>query len=137
MSSGVQLHRVHRHAIERAREIRCRTGVEYSAEIDGPVRITTGDLELRPETLNRTVWFISVMLAIGRQKNGCRSVANITDAVSHERSYDRNGSRRADMWSDPIINSPIGHKKSPLYVIEHLPRPDETELLSVMLALQN
>lgn len=49
----VQLHRVHCHADERARERRTVTEVEYRARIVGPVRITRGELDGFPETLKR------------------------------------------------------------------------------------
>ncbi len=49
----VQLHRVHCHADERARERRAVIGVEYRPLIVGPVRITRGELDGLPETLKR------------------------------------------------------------------------------------
>lgn len=65
MRTGVQLHRVHFHAFERARERRTLTGVvEFFAErsdfvdetsMSRPVRITIGRFELRPGALKRTV----------------------------------------------------------------------------------
>lgn len=82
MRRGAQLHLVHCHARERARERRRLTGVEYWAWVsrDGPVRITSGRVDGLPETLKRmdvcitsTLWIV----AFGRQKTAAISVATI------------------------------------------------------------
>lgn len=53
MRRGAQLHRVHCHADERARERRTLTGIEHWAPRAGPVRITRGEVEGLPGTLKR------------------------------------------------------------------------------------
>lgn len=50
---GVQLHFTADHTIERVRERRTLAGVEYRAPRAGPVRITRGEVEGLPGTLNR------------------------------------------------------------------------------------
>lgn len=59
MRTGVQLHRVHFQAAEKARERRTVIGVENLASIAGPVRITRGLRRRVAESVNAFIASVS------------------------------------------------------------------------------
>lgn len=94
MFRGVQLHRSHLQATERARESILRASAKWLVDLAPmarPVRITMGLRRRAVERFNAIIahhWDKR-----DRQKNGCRSVAYPNDAVSRERKNGRNDSR--------------------------------------------
>lgn len=89
MRTGVQLHRVHRHARERARERRTVIGVENLASIAGPVRITRG---LRRRVAESDNAFIASWVSKQTIKNGLPFRCLPTVSLVAERINGRNDS---------------------------------------------
>lgn len=89
MRTGVQLHRVHRHARERARERRTVIGVDNLASIAGPVRNTRG---LRRRVAESDNAFIASWVSKQTIKNGLPFRCLPTVSLVAERINGRNDS---------------------------------------------